>query len=50
MATGVQPAFEPQMEEKTKPESNNEVKPLSRRERILRKLHQIFEHNLEGLE
>jgi len=50
MATAVQPALEPQGEEKAKSESNNEVKPLSRRERILRKLHQIFDHNLEGLE
>ena len=45
MATGAAPALDPKMENKTKAEKTSETKPLSLKDRIVRKLTEIFQFN-----
>jgi hypothetical protein len=52
MATGAKPALEPLVDQSTSVADNHaeaqvasETKPISLRERIIRKLTEIFEHN-----
>ena len=45
MATGAKPALEPLMDNKTEAQMASEAKPATLKDRIIRKLTEIFEHN-----
>jgi hypothetical protein len=45
MATGAKPALESLTENKTDAQPVSESKPLTLKERVIRKLTEIFEHN-----
>ncbi|HUC28289.1 MAG TPA: hypothetical protein VMR80_01850 [Candidatus Acidoferrum sp.] len=45
MAAGAKPALDPTLNSETEASQASEVKPLTLKERIIRKLTQIFEHN-----
>lgn len=45
MAAGAKPALEPLAEDKTDAESVSETKSLTLKDRIVRKLTELFEHN-----
>jgi len=45
MATGAAPGLDPKIGDKTEAEKTSETKPLSLKDRILRKLTEIFQFN-----
>jgi len=45
MATGAAPALEPLPDDKTELQEASNTQPITLKERIIRKLSEIFEHN-----
>lgn len=45
MAAGAKPALDPTIEKKTEASATPEAQPLSFKDRLVRKLTEIFEHN-----
>jgi hypothetical protein len=45
MAAGAKPALDPIVDDKGKAHTSSDVKPATLKERILRKLTEIFEYN-----